>query len=73
MVSLVQETAFSEGENIPLPVKSGGFFTPFNLTPPLRDITEKSLTTGYSNPAVLQEHRLTIMMNILGVVLLRKL
>ena len=46
------KNAFSEGENIPLPVKSGGFFTPFNLTPPLRDITEKSLTTGYSNPAV---------------------
>ena len=46
------KNAFSEGENIPLPVRSGGFFTPFNLTPPLRDITEKPLTTGYSNPAV---------------------
>lgn len=46
------KNAFSEGENIPLPVKSGGTFTLFNLTPPLRDITEKSLSNGYSNPAV---------------------
>ena len=46
------KNSFSDGENIPLPVKSGGFFTPFNLTPPLRDITEKGLTNGYSNPAV---------------------
>ena len=46
------KNSFSEGENIAFPIKSGGFFTPFNLTPPLRDITEKSLSTGYSNPAV---------------------
>lgn len=45
------KNTFSEGENIPLPVKSGGFFSLFNLTPPLRDITEKSLSNGYSNPA----------------------
>jgi hypothetical protein len=45
------KNSFSEGENIPLPVKSGGTFTLFNMTPPLRDITEKSLTTGYANPA----------------------
>ena len=45
------KNTFSEGENIPLPVKSGGFFTMFNMTPPLRDITEKSLSNGYSNPA----------------------
>ena len=46
------KNSFSEGENIPFPVRSGGFFTPFNLTPPLRDITEKSLSNGYANPAV---------------------
>ena len=46
------KNAFSEGENIPLPVKSGGLFTMFNYTPPLRDITEKPLTIGYANPAV---------------------
>ena len=45
------KNTFSEGEDIPLPVKSGGTFTLFNMTPPLRDITEKSLTIGYSNPA----------------------
>jgi len=45
------KNTFSEGENIPLPVKSGGTFTLFNLTPPLRDITEKSLSNGYANPA----------------------
>ena len=46
------KNSFSEGQNIPFPVKSGGFFTTFNLTPPLRDITEKPLTTGYANPAI---------------------
>ena len=46
------KNTFSEGENIPFPVKSGGFFTMFTMTPRLRDMTEKPLSVGYANPAI---------------------
>ena len=46
---LVQKMFFTEGENIPFPLKSGGSLLGFNLTPPLRDITEKTVSLrGYN-------------------------
>ena len=41
---------FSEGEDIPFPLREGGSFLGFNLTPFLRDITEKTVSTWLLKP-----------------------
>ena len=48
---------FTEGEDIPFPLKVGGTFLGFNLTPPLRDITEKTVSQGFRNPAIVSKAR----------------
>ena len=48
---------FTEGEDIPFPLRQGGTFLGFNLTPPLRDITEKTVSQGFRNPAIVSKAR----------------
>jgi hypothetical protein len=51
------KNTFTEGEDIPFPLKTGGNFLGFNLTPPLRDITEKTVSQGFRNPAIVSKAR----------------